>query len=107
MFSKATKPAVLVMLHHTFDTECVVPESSKAVNRANTITVDCLFHEDQGLLRCKKNYDAIKHIEMQIEPQVFILINLDSNFEFLFSLNLLKYRKNIKKIKEKIAIRIE
>ncbi|KAI5089529.1 hypothetical protein C0J45_20937, partial [Silurus meridionalis] len=40
-----TKPAVLVVLHHTFDTKYSVPDSSRAVNRKNLIAVDCLFHE--------------------------------------------------------------
>ncbi|KAK3526944.1 hypothetical protein QTP86_005768 [Hemibagrus guttatus] len=65
----ATKPAVLVMLHRTFDLECVVPNSCRVVKRENTITVDCLFHEDQGLLQCRKNSDAIEHVYMQIKPK--------------------------------------
>ncbi|XP_034156445.2 uncharacterized protein LOC113531182 [Pangasianodon hypophthalmus] len=68
--TSATKPAVLVVLHHTFNPELIVPDSSRAVNRENVITVDCLFHEDQGLLPCKKNYDVINHIEMQMKPQI-------------------------------------
>ncbi|KAF4073307.1 hypothetical protein AMELA_G00257160 [Ameiurus melas] len=45
------KPEVLV----EFCPECVVPDSSRAVKRENTITVDCLLYEDQGLLQCRKN----------------------------------------------------
>ncbi|XP_047665376.1 uncharacterized protein LOC113640196 [Tachysurus fulvidraco] len=67
--TSATKPAVLVVLHHTFDPECVVPDSCRAVTRANMVTVDCLFHEDQGLLNCYKNTKAIDHIQMQIKPK--------------------------------------
>ncbi|KAI5089494.1 hypothetical protein C0J45_20902, partial [Silurus meridionalis] len=63
----ATKPAVLVVLHHTFEPECVVPESSRAVTRENMITYDCLFHEDQGLLQCKRNADVINNIKTQIK----------------------------------------
>ncbi|XP_060768706.1 uncharacterized protein LOC132875721 isoform X2 [Neoarius graeffei] len=66
--TSATKPAVLVVLHHTFDPEYVAPDSSRAVNTTNIITFDCLFHEDQGLLQCKKNDDIFKHIKMQTEP---------------------------------------
>ncbi|KAM9440420.1 uncharacterized protein Hap1MRO34_025651 [Clarias gariepinus] len=63
------KPAVLVVLHHTFDPECVVPESNRTVTRENTITVDCLFHEDQGLLTCKRNSEVFNYLEMQINPK--------------------------------------
>ncbi|KAI4879488.1 hypothetical protein NFI96_034362, partial [Prochilodus magdalenae] len=56
------KPAVLVVLHHTFDTDCTVPESSTSVKRGNTRTVDCLFHEDKGLLPCRKNEEALDKV---------------------------------------------
>ncbi|KAI7812757.1 hypothetical protein IRJ41_008718 [Triplophysa rosa] len=56
------KPVVLVVLHHTFDDEKVVPESNTAVNRDNTLAVDCLFNEDDGLLQCKKNEEAYDRI---------------------------------------------
>lgn len=46
-----TKPAVLVILHHTFDHDYIVPDTGRFVNRQNTITVNCLFHESKGLLR--------------------------------------------------------
>ncbi|XP_060768087.1 uncharacterized protein LOC132875345 [Neoarius graeffei] len=66
------KPAVLVVLHHTFNPECVVPDSSRSVNRGNTITVDCLFHENMGLLNCSKNQESfiriINYIKSQCEP---------------------------------------
>ncbi|KAF4073315.1 hypothetical protein AMELA_G00257430 [Ameiurus melas] len=65
-----TKPAVLVVLHHTFDPECVVPDSSRAVNRENTLTVDCLFHEDQGLLQCLKNRESCTRIINYIKHQM-------------------------------------
>ncbi|XP_060768684.1 uncharacterized protein LOC132875716 isoform X5 [Neoarius graeffei] len=68
--TSATKPAVLVVLHHTFDPEYVAPDSSRAVNTKNIITFDCLFHEDQGLLQCKKNYDVFESIKMQTKPQM-------------------------------------
>ncbi|KAI5608320.1 hypothetical protein C0J50_6791, partial [Silurus asotus] len=63
----ATKPAVLVVLHHTFDPGCVVSDSSRAAKRENMITYDCLFHEDQGLLKCTRNADVIKDIKTQIK----------------------------------------
>ncbi|MCI4394614.1 hypothetical protein PGIGA_G00170770 [Pangasianodon gigas] len=64
-----TKPAVLVVLHHTFDPDCVVPDSSRAVTRKNSITVDCLFHEDQGLLQCPKNDESLSRITNTIKSQ--------------------------------------
>ncbi|KAF4073308.1 hypothetical protein AMELA_G00257170 [Ameiurus melas] len=64
------KPAVLVVLHHTFDPECVVPDSSRAVKRENTITVDCLFHEDQGLLKCRRNNEGFNSISEWINTRV-------------------------------------
>lgn len=57
---KDDKPVLLVVLHHTFNPETVVPDSSKFVVRENTFTVDCLFFEDKGLLKCNNNDKAYK-----------------------------------------------
>ncbi|KAK2911889.1 hypothetical protein Q8A67_004022 [Cirrhinus molitorella] len=54
-----SKPVILVVLHHTFDPEAVVSESKKFVKREHTLTVDCLFYEDKGLLQCKRNDKAL------------------------------------------------
>ncbi|KAL7834411.1 hypothetical protein SRHO_G00286580 [Serrasalmus rhombeus] len=43
----------------TFDPELIVPDSSRSVNREETLTVDCLFHEDKGLLQCMKCYKIL------------------------------------------------
>ncbi|KAM9441432.1 uncharacterized protein Hap1MRO34_026440 [Clarias gariepinus] len=64
------KHVVVVVLHHTFDKESVVPDSSRAVNRKKTITVDCLFHEDEGLLKCQKNDDAVNKVAKWIHVEV-------------------------------------
>ncbi|XP_043095922.1 uncharacterized protein LOC122345658 isoform X2 [Puntigrus tetrazona] len=56
--SRGSKPALLVVLHHTFDSEKVVLDSSRYVKRTDILTVDCLFNEDNGLLKCQKNSDA-------------------------------------------------
>ncbi|XP_060719415.1 uncharacterized protein LOC132841178 isoform X3 [Tachysurus vachellii] len=64
-----SKPAVLVMLHHTFDKDYVVPDSSRAVKRKNLLTVDCLFYEDQGLLQCTKNAESLGKILSIIKPE--------------------------------------
>ncbi|XP_058239044.1 uncharacterized protein LOC131348265 isoform X1 [Hemibagrus wyckioides] len=63
-----TKPAVLVVLHHTFQTDWVVPDSNRAVKRKNSVTVDCLFHEDLGLLHCPKNTESLERITRIIKP---------------------------------------
>ncbi|KAM9441181.1 uncharacterized protein Hap1MRO34_026269 [Clarias gariepinus] len=65
-----TKSAVLVVLHHTFDKEHVVSDYSRAVSRGNTLMVNCLFHEDQGLLQCQKNEESVGRIVTHIKPQV-------------------------------------
>ncbi|XP_047665373.1 interaptin-like [Tachysurus fulvidraco] len=67
-----TKPVVLVVLHHTFDTECVVPDSSKCVNRKNMIAVDCLFYEDTGLLQCLKNNESLDKTSQYLEKEQHI-----------------------------------
>ncbi|XP_058239791.1 trichohyalin-like [Hemibagrus wyckioides] len=67
-----TKPVVLVVLHHTFDPECVVPDSSRFVNRENMITVDCLFYEDSGLLQCQKNNEALTKTLQYLEKELHI-----------------------------------
>ncbi|XP_053473014.1 uncharacterized protein LOC128602908 isoform X2 [Ictalurus furcatus] len=54
------RPVVFVALHHTFDRNCVVPESRRNISRSNVLAVDCLFHEDQGLLECPCNTEALK-----------------------------------------------
>ncbi|KAK3527061.1 hypothetical protein QTP86_008642 [Hemibagrus guttatus] len=64
-----SKPALLVVLHHTFDTDCVLPESTRAVKRNNSIAVDCLFHEDLGLLQSPKNFESLRKITSIIKPQ--------------------------------------
>ncbi|XP_073697542.1 GTPase IMAP family member 8-like [Garra rufa] len=64
-----SKPAVFMVLHHTFEPEKVVPDSSRYVTRENTLTVDCFFNEDEGLLKCVKNADAAKRIRQWLQPQ--------------------------------------
>ncbi|MCI4394616.1 hypothetical protein PGIGA_G00170810 [Pangasianodon gigas] len=78
------KPAVLVVLHHTFDPELIVPDSSRAVKRENMITVDCLFHEDQGLLQNNEVFTLVSQwIETQVLPKTKkgIMSNVDKTPE--------------------------
>ncbi|XP_071226370.1 uncharacterized protein [Salvelinus alpinus] len=60
----AGKDVILVVLHHFFNPECTVPDSSRLVTRSDVIlTVDCLFHESQGgLLNCPRNKAAVGNI---------------------------------------------
>ncbi|XP_058239080.1 reticulocyte-binding protein homolog 2a-like isoform X2 [Hemibagrus wyckioides] len=69
-----TKPVVLVVLHHTFNPECVVSDSSRSVNRENMITVDCLFYEDSGLLQCQKNNEAVTKTLQYLEKKLHIIL---------------------------------
>ncbi|KAK9974550.1 hypothetical protein ABG768_022638 [Culter alburnus] len=63
-----TKPALFVVLHHTFEPEKMVPDSSH-VTRMNTLTVDCLFSEDK-FLDCVRNREALDRIKQCFPPQV-------------------------------------
>ncbi|KAL0984370.1 hypothetical protein UPYG_G00140560 [Umbra pygmaea] len=58
------KPVILVVLHHTFNPDSIVSDSSKVVTREDVIlTVDCLFHESKGgLLDCPRNNEAAENI---------------------------------------------
>uniref|UniRef100_A0A3B1K905 Uncharacterized protein n=1 Tax=Astyanax mexicanus TaxID=7994 RepID=A0A3B1K905_ASTMX len=65
-----TKDVVLVVLHHTFNTELTVPDSSRSVSRKNTLTVDCLFHEDRGILHCSQNEEAFRTVLKLMDTKV-------------------------------------
>ncbi|XP_045551691.1 uncharacterized protein isoform X3 [Salmo salar] len=69
------KPVILVVLHHTFIPDYTVPDSSRLVTRGDVIlTVDCLFHESQGLLECHRNEAAVKEIlkKLNIHPEIAV-----------------------------------
>ncbi|XP_062323687.1 uncharacterized protein LOC134024952 isoform X1 [Osmerus eperlanus] len=65
------KQAILVVLHHTFDPDYTVPDSSRHVTHSNVIlTVDCLFHKTEGgLLKCSQNDKAVSEILKQCQPE--------------------------------------
>ncbi|KAK2911891.1 hypothetical protein Q8A67_004024 [Cirrhinus molitorella] len=65
-----SKPVILVVLHHTFDPEAVVSESRKFVKREHTLTVDCLFYEDKGLLQCKRNDKALEEAKEWLKSMI-------------------------------------
>ncbi|XP_029566358.1 uncharacterized protein LOC115160140 isoform X1 [Salmo trutta] len=69
--NEAGKRVVLVVLHHSFNPDCTVPDSSRLVTRDDMITVDCLFHENQGLLDCPRNKEAVGTIwrGLNIQPK--------------------------------------
>uniref|UniRef100_A0AAR2L146 Uncharacterized protein n=1 Tax=Pygocentrus nattereri TaxID=42514 RepID=A0AAR2L146_PYGNA len=75
--SSATKPVVLVVLHHTLNPDLTVPDSSRAVNREKTLTVDCLFYEDKGLLHCRRNDEALSRVSEWIDTQAGIKTNVE------------------------------
>ncbi|XP_046891996.1 uncharacterized protein LOC124477962 [Hypomesus transpacificus] len=64
----AGKPVILVVLHHTFNQDYTVPDSSRHVTRNDVIlTVDCLFHESQGgLLKCPLNEKSVAAIVKEL-----------------------------------------
>ncbi|XP_016384142.1 uncharacterized protein LOC107720820, partial [Sinocyclocheilus rhinocerous] len=76
------KLGVLVVLHHTFDPEKVIPDSSRSVKRTDILTVDCLFYEDAGFLKCQKNSDAADKVVnwlIQEERQIGVKIRPRKN----------------------------
>uniref|UniRef100_A0A4W5NIZ6 Uncharacterized protein n=1 Tax=Hucho hucho TaxID=62062 RepID=A0A4W5NIZ6_9TELE len=87
----ALKPVILVVMHHTFNPDYTVPDSSRLVTRGDVIlTVDCLFHETQGLLECHRNEAAVKKIlkKLNIHPEIavsFIVHHMYICWSFLYS----------------------
>ncbi|XP_014007815.1 uncharacterized protein [Salmo salar] len=62
------KDVILVVLHHTSNPDYTVPDSSRLVTRSDVIlTVDCLFHESQGLLDSSRNDAAVKQIRLKLD----------------------------------------
>ena len=61
-----------MVLHHTFDPDHVVPDSNRFTKRDDMLIVDCLFNEDDGLLRCERNDTAqstmLKWIDAKVIP---------------------------------------
>ncbi|KAG7460919.1 hypothetical protein MATL_G00204060, partial [Megalops atlanticus] len=65
----AVKPAFLVVMHHTFDPNQTGLFNSRHVTRRDVLTVDCLFHEKQGLLHCSGNDEAVDIILKKVNVQ--------------------------------------
>lgn len=66
---QVTKPVILVVLHHTFETEKIILDSNATINRKQILAVDCLFSEDDGLLQCQRNEDAVDKIAKYLKSQ--------------------------------------
>ncbi|XP_062407041.1 uncharacterized protein LOC134098105 isoform X2 [Sardina pilchardus] len=64
---KGIKPCILVVMHITFDKDYVAPDSSRFAKEKNVVTVDCLFSEDDGLLKCSKNNKAVETINKHLK----------------------------------------
>ncbi|XP_073697186.1 GTPase IMAP family member 8-like [Garra rufa] len=80
-----TKPAVFMVLHHTFDPEKTLLDSRSYVTRENTLTVDCLFNEDEGLLKCVKNGEALFKVLKWLQPQIWVYSTLQNYWQWLLS----------------------
>ncbi|KAL7835209.1 hypothetical protein SRHO_G00294560 [Serrasalmus rhombeus] len=87
-----SKPAVLVVLHHTYDPECTVPDSSRVVPRQRTLTVDCLFHEDRGFLRSWRNQAALDKVTHWIKRIKDLKPKASQQSTCIFSLSATKDR---------------
>ncbi|XP_062407217.1 uncharacterized protein LOC134098229 [Sardina pilchardus] len=66
----STKPAILVAMHHTFEPEYVIPDTRRFGRDKGVHIVDCLFHEDSGLLKCKANQDAAEVIKRCLDEEL-------------------------------------
>ncbi|XP_055786116.1 uncharacterized protein LOC129859908 isoform X2 [Salvelinus fontinalis] len=68
------KDVIMVVLHHTFNPDSTVPDSSRLVTRSGVIlTVDCLFHESHGgLLECPRNDAAVSRVlkKLNVQPKI-------------------------------------
>ncbi|KAM9494809.1 uncharacterized protein Hap1MRO34_004637 isoform 2-T2 [Clarias gariepinus] len=81
------KPVVLVVLHHTFDQHYIAPDSRLCVKRNRVFAVDCLFHKDQGLLRCQRNNDAARAVMEHLNLTVSFLCNQEDEHKPLVRQN--------------------
>ncbi|KAI1897487.1 hypothetical protein AGOR_G00083780 [Albula goreensis] len=67
------RPAILVLMHHTFDPFYSVPDSNRRMSTADILVVNCLFYEDQGLLNCGINDSAIAAVQRELSRGQTIL----------------------------------
>ncbi|XP_056314280.1 uncharacterized protein si:dkey-58f10.13 [Danio aesculapii] len=65
----AGKQVIMVVLHLTIDPEKTITDTNSARNDKNIYYVDFLFNEDEGLMNCQKNKDAIKKLVMYMKSR--------------------------------------
>ncbi|KAI4893888.1 hypothetical protein NFI96_024336 [Prochilodus magdalenae] len=65
------EPTIVMVLHHTFDSRAVIPNSS-SYNREGLSLVDFLFSEDQGLLECERNNISFETAARYIERHAVV-----------------------------------
>ncbi|KAM9424081.1 uncharacterized protein KZ484_003330 isoform 2-T2 [Pholidichthys leucotaenia] len=56
----------VVAMHHTFDTNHVVPDKQMD-NHPDVLIVNCLFFDNKGLLSCKCNKESRKKVCKKLE----------------------------------------
>ncbi|XP_063079738.1 uncharacterized protein LOC134469420 [Engraulis encrasicolus] len=61
------KPAVLVVFHHTFDKDYVIPNTGRFTTERRIPTVDCLF-SDSGLLATPQHDKAVEDMLTHLKP---------------------------------------
>lgn len=65
-----SKPAILVVMHHTFDPDYVIPDTSRFARGRDITVVDILFHEDKGILMSQKNKEAEHKMLEVVQTQI-------------------------------------
>ncbi|XP_029965878.1 uncharacterized protein LOC115401726 [Salarias fasciatus] len=81
----AGKAAVLVVMHHTFNPEQVIPPSRRVVTDPRVrLTLDCLFHQNK-LLRCQLNRNMKNDIWRFFRSQSLLLPTVVRLYCRLFS----------------------
>merc|ERR1740131_238720 len=62
------RPVILVVMHHTFNPDFVIPDCERHVTKSKVwVVVNVLFHESIGLLNCPQNRKADKEISCLLE----------------------------------------
>lgn len=74
------RPGILMVIHHTFNKEYVVPDSRRFVKGKKMLLVDFLYYEDEGLLHCETNrrsFDEMSHwLRQNVQASVHLFIEL-------------------------------
>ncbi|KAJ4940811.1 hypothetical protein JOQ06_027103 [Pogonophryne albipinna] len=65
--TSACETVILVVMHHTFNKDQILPPHRDLGSRALALHVDCLFHEQMGILKCPCNDNAIKMVRKQLK----------------------------------------